>query len=411
MGTRARDSINDGYEVVPTSRLKHHPRNPRRGDVDRIAESMDVNGVFGALVVQRSTCHVLAGNHRLKAARKLGIETLPVTWVDVDDATAHRILLADNRTSDLGSYDDTQLAELLQALDNDGGLLGTGYTGDDLAALLAGLEPPGEVQEDVEEEVTEEAGAELARKWGVRQGQAWRLGEHRVVCGDSCDPAVAARAVTDLDPQLMVTDPPYGVEYDASWRTEVGAGPDEGLATGAVRNDDRASWAEAYGNFGGAVAYVWHASRHASVVERDLVGLKFEIRAQVIWAKNKFLISRGHYHWQHEPCWYAVRKGKTATWAGDRKQTTLWEIDKPHKSETGHSTQKPVECMARPIRNHTRTGDAVYDPFLGSGTTLIAAEQMGRVCCGVELNPSYVGIIIQRWVDLTGGAPVLEEPA
>jgi hypothetical protein len=142
MGTRARDSINDGYEVVPTSRLKHHPRNPRRGDVDRIAESMDVNGVFGALVVQRSTCHVLAGNHRLKAARKLGIETLPVTWVDVDDATAHRILLADNRTSDLGSYDDTQLAELLQALDNDGGLLGTGYDGDDLAELLAGLEPP-----------------------------------------------------------------------------------------------------------------------------------------------------------------------------------------------------------------------------------------------------------------------------
>ena len=152
MGTRARAPINDGYEVVPLDRLKLHPRNPRRGDVDRIAESMDVNGVYGAVVVQRSSGYVLAGNHRLRAARKLNLPSLPVLWVDVDDVEATRILLADNRTSDLGGYDDASLAELLQGLADDGGLLGTGYEEDDLAALLDGLDPAGEAPEQREGE-------------------------------------------------------------------------------------------------------------------------------------------------------------------------------------------------------------------------------------------------------------------
>lgn len=125
------------------------------------------------------------------------------------------------------------------------------------------------------------------------------------------------------------------------------------------------------------------------------------IRAQIIWDKGRLIISRGHYHWRHETCWYAVRKGRTASWAGDRKQTTLWLV--PHRrSETGHGTQKPVEIMARPILNHTRPGDRVYDPFLGSGTTMIAAEQAGRICHGIELNPIYVDVAIKRWQAATG---------
>jgi DNA modification methylase len=126
------------------------------------------------------------------------------------------------------------------------------------------------------------------------------------------------------------------------------------------------------------------------------------MRSQIVWAKQHLVISRGDYHWQHEPCWYAVRVGKTGHWNGDRKQTTLWAIDKPQKSETGHSTQKPVECMRRPIVNNSEPGQSVYDPFLGSGTTLIAAEMEGRACYGMELSPAYVDVIVKRWETATG---------
>jgi DNA modification methylase len=133
-----------------------------------------------------------------------------------------------------------------------------------------------------------------------------------------------------------------------------------------------------------------------------LEAASFEIRCQVIWAKQQFAIGRGDYHWKHEPCWYAVRKGKTGHWAGDRKQTTVWEIDKPQKSETGHSTQKPVECMKRPIENNSKPGDAVYEPFSGSGTTIIAAEMTGRVCLAVEIDPAYIDTAVIRWQNFTG---------
>ena len=129
------------------------------------------------------------------------------------------------------------------------------------------------------------------------------------------------------------------------------------------------------------------------------------MRAMIIWAKNQLCISRGHYHWKHEPCWYAVKNGRTANWIGDRKQNTLWEIEKPQASETGHSTQKPVECMARPIRNHN--SEYVYEPFSGSGTTLIACEQLGRKCRAIEIHPPYVAVALQRWADATGKTPVL----
>jgi DNA modification methylase len=129
----------------------------------------------------------------------------------------------------------------------------------------------------------------------------------------------------------------------------------------------------------------------------------FEIRSQIIWNKNYMVIGRGDYHWKHEPCWYAVRKGKTGHYNGDRTQTTVWDIEKPQTSETGHSTQKPIECMSRPIKNNSKEGDAVYEPFSGSGTTLVACEQLKRRCFAMELNPDYVSVTIDRWERLTGG--------
>src|ERR1700738_2196358 len=147
--------------------------------------------------------------------------------------------------------------------------------------------------------------------------------------------------------------------------------------------------------------YIWHAGTKAGIVQDSLAACGFETRSQIIWAKNNFAIGRGHYHCKHEPCWYVVRKGSTASWVGDHCQTTLWQIDKNLKSETGHGTQKPVECMRRPIENNASPGQAVYEPFSGSGTTIIAAEMTGRVCHAIEIAPAYVDVAVKRWPAVT----------
>jgi DNA modification methylase len=179
-------------------------------------------------------------------------------------------------------------------------------------------------------------------------------------------------------------------------------------ATGEVMNDDRADWQEAWALFPGDVAYVWHGALHAAEVAESLQAAGFAIRSQIIWDKTRLVIGRGDYHWQHEPAWYAVRQGRVGHWSGDRKQTTVWEI--PHlKSETGHGTQKPVACMQRPIENNSSPGQAVYDSFCGSGTTIIAAEMTGRICHAVELDPAYVDVAVKRWQAFTGRQAQHEE--
>jgi len=223
------------------------------------------------------------------------------------------------------------------------------------------------------------------------------VGGHRLLAGDSTKAEDVARVMGGDKALLMVTDPPYGVEYDADWRNRADRAngkPYGARAIGKVENDDVADWTPAWMLFTGDVAYIWHADRRASEVQRSIESAGFVIRCQIIWAKQQFAISRGDYHWKHEPCWYAVRKGATGHWGGDRSQTTLWEIDKHVKSETGHSTQKPIECMARPIRNHD--SKFVYDPFLGSGTTMVACQNLNRKCRGIEISPNYCAVILER---------------
>ena len=225
-----------------------------------------------------------------------------------------------------------------------------------------------------------------------------------MACGDSTDAAMVARLLGDDAPALMVTDPPYGVAYDPQWRHRLGV--NDSKRTGNVLNDDQADWTAAWALFPGEIAYVWHGALHAATVARSLTETGFSIRAQIVWAKSRLVIGRGDYHWQHEPCWYAVRR--KGNWTGDRKQTTLWTIDsKGQDADTIHSTQKPVECMRRPMLNNSAKGDHVYDPFLGSGTTLIAAQTIGRVCLGMELNPAYVDVIVRRWEAFSGERAVL----
>jgi DNA modification methylase len=202
----------------------------------------------------------------------------------------------------------------------------------------------------------------------------------------------------------MVTDPPYGCDYDPSWRHQRGV--NKSGRRNKVRNDDLADWAAAWALFPGNIAYVWHAALRSAIVAESLARQGFGIRAQIIWAKERLVMGRGDYHWQHEPCWYAVRaKGH---WTGDRKQTTLWTIASGNQdAQTVHATQKPVECMRRPVLNNSNPGQAVYEPFLGSGTTLIAAETSSRVCLAMELDPYYVDVAVRRWQEFTGKSACL----
>ena len=233
----------------------------------------------------------------------------------------------------------------------------------------------------------------VSRVWDI-----WTLGKHRLMCGDATKPEHVERLLDGAEPALMVTDPPYGVNYDSSWRYRAGINTKDG-AFGKSVNDDTNDWQAAYVLFPGRIAYVWMASLCLPVAASGLVASGFIPRSLIIWDKGHIVISRGHYHWRHEPCWYAVKKGSQANWKGGRKASTIWEIKKTQKSETGHSAQKPVECMQWAIHNHK--GD-VYDPFVGSGTTVIAGEQEGRRVFAIEIEPAYVDVTVKRWEDFTG---------
>ena len=344
---------------------------------------------------------VIAGHGRLMAARQLGMTEVPTLELAHLTPTQRRAyVLADNKLALNAGWDTGMLRLELADLQLGGFDLGlTGFGEDEIAGFLVdkngGLTDPDEVPPVPDTPVSQ-------------LGDVWVLGRHRLVCGDSTDAAAVERVLAGVRPHLMVTDPPYGVGYDPAWRNEALTGSNT-RRTGIVLNDHRADWREAWALFPGDVAYVWHGALHATTVAESLTACGFDIRAQIVWAKERLVMGRGHYHWQHEPCWYAVRQGGTGHWAGDRKQTTLWSISsRAQDAETTHGTQKPVECMRRPMENNSSPGQAVYEPFSGSGTTLIAAETSGRACHAVELSPAYVDVAALRWQAFTGQQAVLE---
>ena len=307
-------------------------------------------------------------------------------------------MLADNKLALNAGWDETLLrVELadLQAMGADLNLIGFGAG--EVAALLGG-----------DEGLTDPDAAPAPEEHAVsRLGDAWVLGGHRLVCGDCTDEGMVRAALAGARAHLMVTDPPYGVEYDPTWRNR--AALTATRRTGRVLNDDRADWRQAWALFPGEVAYVWHGALHSVTVAESLATCGFDLRAQIVWAKDALVLGRGHYHWRHEPCWYAVRAGGRGHWQGDRSQTTLWEIaGRTEDAATVHGTQKPVECMRRPLENNSAPGDAVYEPFSGSGTTIIAAEIIGRACRAIELDPRYVDVAVRRWQAFTGSTAALE---
>jgi DNA modification methylase len=382
-------------EIWPVARLIPSARNARthsEAQVAEIAGSIQAFGFSNPILVGAEG-DIVAGHGRLAAARQLGLSEVPVVVLNgLTDPQRRQLMLADNRIALNAGWD----LEMLNLELTDLSVLGAdlavlGFTAQELAQALNHAGGTGLTGEDEVPELPEKAVTAV--------GDIWCAGSHRIACGDSTDASAVAALLGGLAPELMVTDPPYGVDYDPAWRHRIGV--NRSARRGKVRNDDQADWGAAWSLFPGNIAYVWHGALHATTVAESLLHHGFAIRSQIIWAKERLVMSRGDYHWQHEPCWYAVRaKGH---WTGDRKQTTLWIIASGGQdSKTTHSTQKPVECMRRPMQNNSNPGQAVYDPFLGSGTTLVAAETTGRVSLAMELEPRFVDVAVRRWQAFTG---------
>lgn len=394
------------------------PQNANRG-TDRgraaLAHSLRTYGAGRAVLLDRAG-RIIAGNKTVEQARQLnlplrviktdGRQLVAVQREDLDlttDPEARALAVADNRVAELDLVWDI---DRLQQLVDEGLDLSAFWTEEEFAALFAtpttGLTDENSVVEPGETTIT--------------RGDLFVLGRHRLLCGDATDPADVQRLLSGATPRLMTTDPPYGVAYDPAWRHR--ANPQQRTAVGRVMNDDCASWTAAWTLFPGAIAYVWHAALKAAIVAGDLETAGFTIRSQIIWQKQQFALSRGDYHWAHEPAWYAVRG--TGHWCGDRKQTTVWEVPNLNplggtrsgeNAVTGHGTQKPVRLFEIPILNHTRAGEAIYDPFSGSRTAIIAAEKHGRTCFGLDLDPKYVQAAVSRWEAFTGQRAVCEHGA
>jgi len=396
---------------VPIDDVKPYPDNPRRDhDVPRIATSIRAFG-FRQPIVVGPDGYVVAGHGRLLAARELGLDKVPVHVADdltEEQCRAYRI--ADNRSAEGSEWDERALLAELEMLDEDR-RREAGYDEDDEAELRRRIEQEelAAADHDGEDDVPDPPTVPV-----TKPGDLWRMGEHLLACGDCTDSAVVA--LLGDHGHLMVTDPPYGVNYDPSWRDDkLGDG---NRSLGKVARDDEVNWNKSWTLFHGDVAYIWSADRSGNLIRSGaaLESAGFNVRALIIWRKQHFAIGQGNYHYQHEPCWYAVRNGKKAHWRGDRTQSTVWDISTTSTAfggnaddgKTNHSTQKPVECMRRPMVNNSNEGDLVYDPFVGSGTSIIAAESIGRRCRAIEIDPVYCDMTVDRWQRFTGKQATLD---
>jgi DNA modification methylase len=371
-------------DIAPNPRnWRTHPKSQQ----DALAGVLAEVGVVQHVIINERTGHLVDGHLRVSLAERTGEIAVPAVFVDLSDDEEALVLATLDPLAAMAETDAAALAALLASVS----------VGDDaLAAMLAdlgtanGIGAGGNPAEDPGAQI--DRAEELRQKWGTERGQLWEIGRHRLLCGDATSAEDVARVLDGAVPLLMVTDPPYGVGYEAEWREVLSHA--EGRRAGHIANDTRVDWSEAWRLFPGDVAYTWSPpGDHVILTGSCLQASGYEIRNQIVWRKPHFPISRGHYTYQHEPCWYGVKKGRTAHWNGDHNASTVWDIPLDKNVDGGHSTQKPLECMARPIRNHE--GD-VYDPFVGSGTTLVAAEQIGRTCFAMDVDPAYCAVALER---------------
>lgn len=408
-------------ELWPIDRPKPYPKNARKWSaaaVAKVASSVREYGFRQPIVVDVDDVIVI-GHLRREAAKSLGLAQVPVHVAsDLTPVQIRGLRLADNRTNQEASWDEDLLGPELADL----GALGfdLNLTGFDVYEVDKLLRDP------LDEERAEQA-PPLPDIAASCLGDLWLLGPHRLLCGDATSADDVARLLGDSKPLLLTTDPPYGIELDSEWRDRAGInkhGPAEasymkhrtaGHQNTTISSDTRADWSEAFALVPSLqVGYVWHASKFTREVLDGLLRIGFLHHQQIIWDKGRAVLTRTPYWFAHEPAWF-VRK-KNAPWFGKAgENSTIWHSPSPKfimggsdEEKWDHPTQKPLELMRRPILNHTKRGEVVYDPFLGSGTTLMAADLTERICFGIELDPKYCDVIIRRWEEFTGQQATLE---
>ncbi len=390
-------------EHVPIDNLRPDPANPRRiadAELEALTRSIQEFGLIDPIIARRSDSLVIGGHQRLIAARRLGLKTVPVVYVDLTDEQVKLLNLALNKIS--GSWDQELLARLLAELQDVPGvdISLSGFGDDEIAKLLKTL--------DAREKRGREEDLDLDAAWraakadpGVQRGNVWQLGDHRVMCGDSSDSGDVGRLMAGETATLMVTDPPYGVAYET-----VGKNPRWRKDKRPIANDDRgkdqaAFWTSAFRHWPlDGDAYVFSPSGPLiSTLCASVEAAGITHHQWLIWVKHQLVLGRSHYHYRHEHIFYGW-KGKTS-WNGSRKEDSVWDEERPMASPE-HPTMKPVPLCERAIENSSGLNGLIVDPFLGSGTTLIAAERTGRRCYGMEIDPHYCRLVIARWEAFSG---------
>jgi len=381
-----------------------YARNPRNNEaaVDKVAASIKEYGFRQPIVIDEEHV-IIVGHTRFLAARRLGLEKVPVhiaKGLNEHQVKAYRI--ADNKTNEYAEWDEDLLGiELKELQDFDFDLDLTGFEEDELSSILDGVDL------DVNNLAKEDDAPPAEEETITKRGDVWLLGSHKLICGDSTQEADFAKLMGSHKADMIFTDPPYNVNYEGKTKEAM-----------TIKNDNMDSnkffefLNAAFANIStyskkGAGYYVCHADSEGVNFRNALTENDFLFKQCIIWVKNTQVISRQDYHWQHEPILYGWKKGGPHKWYADRKQTTIWEYDKPQRSEL-HPTMKPVSLVQNGIKNSSKHGDIVLDPFLGAGSTLIACERMGRTCYGLELSEAYCDVIIRRYREYTQNEPIHE---
>ncbi|MDO8615024.1 MAG: site-specific DNA-methyltransferase [Dehalococcoidia bacterium] len=383
-------------EHVTIDALRPDPANPRRisdAELESLTRSIQQFGLIDPVIARREDNTVIGGHQRLLAARRLGFKTVPVVFLDITPENARLLNLALNKIS--GSWDRELLGRLLADLESvpDIDISLSGFGEDEIAKLLKTIGAR-EKRDRPEDFDFEGAWAAAKAHPGVERGDVWQLGDHRIMVGDSTQKADVEALMAGQTASLMVTDPPYGVDKNIP-RTQ------RRIANDDLGKDQAAFWTDAFRHWPLAGdAYVFGPSGPLIFeLAAALNTAGIEPRQLLIWVKHQLVLGRSHYHYRHEHVFYGWR-GKTS-WNGSRKEDSVWQEDRPMASPE-HPTMKPVALCERAIENSSGLNGLVADPFLGSGTTLVAAERTGRRCYGMEIDPAYCRVIIARWEAFSG---------
>ena len=385
---------------LPLKELKPAAYNPRKklkkGDkeYEKIKQSLLKFGYVDPIIVNEDLT-VIGGHQRLTVLKDLDYETAKCVIVDLPKEDEKALNIALNKIT--GQWDEALLADLLLDLqESDFNLDLTGFEPPEIDDILSNVHDK-ELSED-EFDVEEE----LKKPTVSRHGDIWQLGKHRVICGDSTKSETYDQLLGDKKANLVVTDPPYNVDVEET----AGKILNDNMSDGDFYQFLLSMFTQVENHMeDDASIYVFHADTEGLNFRKAFKDAGFYLSGCCIWKKNSLVLGRSPYQWQHEPCLYGWKKKGKHQWFSDRKQTTIWEYDRP-KSSKDHPTMKPIQLMAYPIQNSSMRGTIVLDPFLGSGSTLIAADQTGRVCYGIELDEKFVDVIVKRYIEVTGDTEV-----